>query len=69
MTGRQMFDSWKASRLKTVAELKAAAPNGWWRTGIHQEFGTVTVLQQASYFAKHDHNHLTQIRATIKAIS
>ena len=67
-TSRALIDSFRESREKTVAALKAAAPLGWWRTGDHEEFGTVTVLQQASYFAKHDHNHLTQIRQVLKAI-
>jgi uncharacterized damage-inducible protein DinB len=67
-TSRALVDSFRESRDKTVAELKAAAPLGWWRTGEHEEFGSVTVLQQASYFAKHDHNHLTQIRQVLKAI-
>lgn len=65
---REIFDNFRVSREKTVAELKAAAPLGWWREGDHEEFGTVTVLQQASYFAKHDHNHVTQIRQVLKAI-
>ncbi len=67
-SARDIFESFRSSREKTVAELKAAAPTGWWRTGQHEEFGRVTVLQQASYFAKHDHNHLTQIRQILKAI-
>jgi hypothetical protein len=64
----EVFQKFRTSRLKTVAELKAASPVGWWRTGVHEEFGRVTVLEQASYFAKHDHNHLTQIRQILKAI-
>jgi len=67
-SARALYDSFRDSREKTVAALRAAAPLGWWRTGEHEEFATVTVLQQASYFAKHDHNHLTQIRQVLKAI-
>ena len=33
------------------------------RQGQHGEFGEVTVLQQASYFAKHDQSHLPQLDA------
>jgi len=36
---------------------------GWWRTAQHEEFGSVTILQQASYFAKHERSHLPQIAA------
>jgi DinB superfamily len=63
----EILDKFRTSRAATVAALRAASPNGWWRTGRHEEFGRVTVLQQASYFAKHDHNHLTQIRQIVAA--
>ncbi len=39
-----------------------------WRTGHHDEFGEVTVLQQASYFAKHERSHLPQIAESRRAI-
>ena len=32
-----------------------------WRSGRHAEFGTVTICQQASYFAMHEITHLPQI--------
>jgi len=35
----------------------------WWRTGEHEEFGTVTLRQQVSYFAAHELTHLPQIEA------
>lgn len=68
LTSAQMLSAFSESRLDTVSRLKAASPDGWWRTGVHEEFGVVTVLQQASYFAKHDHNHLTQVRQILQAI-
>lgn len=68
LPAENVLEKFRASREATVAALGAAAPNGWWRVGVHEEFGRVTVLQQASYFAKHDHNHLTQIRQILKAI-
>ena len=68
ISAREVLDVFRTSREKTVADLRAAAPLGWWRTGEHEEFAMVTVLQQASYFARHDHNHLTQIRQILKAI-
>ena len=51
-----------------VVATSNVAPEDWWRTGWHEEFGAVTVLQQASYFAKHDHAHLTQIEAARRAL-
>ncbi len=53
--------AFEASRDALVERLGDMPAEDWWRTGWHEEFGKVTVLQQASYFAKHDHAHLTQI--------
>jgi hypothetical protein len=69
MSASEILERFRASRQDTVARLAAAAPDGWWRTGQHEEFGRVTVLQQASYFAKHDHNHLTQMRQILKFLN
>lgn len=68
-SARQALGAYRESRLAMVARLSAIAPGDWWRTGQHEEFGTVTLLQQASYFARHDHAHLTQIGAALDAIS
>ena len=34
----------------------------WWCHGWHEEFGDVTLLQQASYFALHEITHLPKIQ-------
>jgi hypothetical protein len=57
----ELFDRFKQSRAVMLARLRTISAADWWRTGVHEEFGTVTLLQQVSYFAKHDHAHLTQI--------
>lgn len=57
----ELFEQFRRSREAMVSTLRGIAPLDWWRTGEHEEFSTVTILQQASYFAKHDHAHLTQI--------
>lgn len=67
LTARQIFENFRQSRQNSVDVLKGASPLDWWRTGQHEEFGQVTILQQASYFAKHDHNHLTQIKQILQA--
>jgi rubrerythrin len=64
----EVFDAFQTSRRALVGRLSDIAPGDWWRTGWHEEFGAVTVLQQASYFAKHDHAHLTQIEAIRRAL-
>lgn len=48
---------WKA----TVARLEKLPLDGWERAGVHQEFGPVTLRQQASYFAVHEITHLPQM--------
>jgi hypothetical protein len=62
-----LFRQFKASRMGMVDRLSTISASDWWRTGMHEEFGQVTLLQQASYFAKHDHAHLTQIEQIRRA--
>jgi uncharacterized damage-inducible protein DinB len=62
-TTRRIFDTYRASRLETIARLESIPLAAWWRTGRHEEFGTVTVRQQVSYFALHEITHLLQIEA------
>ena len=68
VTAQDLFQRYKFSREAMVARLRTISPADWWRTGVHEEFATVTLLQQASYFAKHDHAHLTQIEQIRRAI-
>jgi ribosomal protein L32 len=60
--GSQIFQQLKASRLARLDQLQALPLESWWRTGEHEEFGQVTLLQQASYFAKHERSHLPQVK-------
>jgi uncharacterized damage-inducible protein DinB len=62
-TAAEIFDAYRASRADTLVKLEALPLADWWRTGWHQEFGTVTLRQQVSYFAAHEHTHLPQIAA------
>jgi ribosomal protein L29 len=66
--GSQIFQHLKASRLQLLDRLKAMPGESWWRTGEHEEFGQVTILQQASYFAKHERAHLQQVRQIWAAV-
>jgi predicted Zn-ribbon and HTH transcriptional regulator len=56
-----VFESYRQSRQQTLARLEGLPLKDWWRMGLHQEFGTVTILQQASYFAAHELTHLPQL--------
>lgn len=62
-TSQEIFDSYRAARLETIARLEGIPLEDWWRTGQHEEFGIVTLRQQVSYFASHELTHLPQIEA------
>jgi len=56
-----ILEDFRVSRAETVDELKRFPLKDWWREGQHDEFGTVTLKQQASYFAAHELTHISQI--------
>jgi uncharacterized damage-inducible protein DinB len=60
-TASEIFAAYRASRADTLANLQIMPLDHWWRTGQHQEFGQVTLRQQASYFAAHERTHLPQL--------
>lgn len=57
----EIFEAYKASRDETIRKLENLPLANWWHAGQHQEFGTVTLRQQVSYFAAHELTHLSQI--------
>jgi uncharacterized damage-inducible protein DinB len=65
----QIFERYRASRHMTVNRLSKLSTIDWWRTAWHEEFGQVTILQQASYFARHERSHWPQIEAIRQAIT
>ena len=62
-SARDIFETYRGSRAETLRKLKSLPLVDWWRTGEHEEFGTVTLRQQVSYFAAHESTHLSQIKA------
>ena len=60
-TTRELFESYRAARESLIARLESIPLKDWWRTGLHEEFGPMTIRQQASYFAAHERTHLPQI--------
>ena len=58
----------RESRQATVVRLRGLSLEQWHRQGEHEEFGPVTLLQQASYFARHDQSHLGQLEAIREAV-
>ncbi|HET7010962.1 MAG TPA: DinB family protein [Anaerolineales bacterium] len=65
----EMLARFRDSRRETVDRLAELNAEQWMRVGDHDEFGPVTLLQQASYFARHDHSHLAQVEAIRRAIT
>lgn len=57
----EIFETYRVSRVETIRKLENLPLAHWWRSGEHQEFGTVTLRQQASYFAAHELTHFPQI--------
>ncbi len=62
-TTREIYTVYKSARQESILKLEAMPLKDWWRTGRHEEFGTVTIRQQVSYFASHEINHLPQIES------
>ncbi len=50
-------------RHATVTRLAGLPESDWGRGGNHPEWGRVTVLAQAAYFARHEASHLAQLVA------
>jgi hypothetical protein len=57
----EIFANYQATRTKILDQLEALSLRDWWRTGQHEEFGSVSIKQQVSYFASHELTHLPQI--------
>ncbi|MHA2277857.1 MAG: DinB family protein [Candidatus Kariarchaeaceae archaeon] len=58
---REIFKIYQDSRKETLSILKNLSMEKWWKTGIHEEFGELSLLQQVSYFAAHELIHLHSI--------
>ncbi len=54
---------YRGLRHGTVDRLRTLDDAGWARGGRHPEWGRVTVLGQAAYFARHEASHLAQLVA------
>lgn len=59
----EIFTTYARSRRETIRKLENLPLADWWRTGQHQEFGTITLRQHVSYFAAHEVTHLPQIES------
>lgn len=64
-TTEEIFKTYYDSRQKVLTKLENLPLRDWWRTGEHEEFGTLTIKQQASYFASHEITHFPHIESLI----
>ena len=62
----ELLAHYRRLRLSTVNLLTDIAPDAWQRPGRHPEWGPVTVLSQASYFARHQAAHQAQLAAAVE---
>lgn len=62
----ELITAFAAGRQQTLARLRALAPEAWERTGVHPEWGRVTVRQQLSYVAWHEQSHLADLEASCR---
>jgi rubrerythrin len=65
----EIYQSYYDSRQKVLSILEALPIIEWWRTGEHEEFGQVSIMQQVSYFATHELTHFPQIENLIRQIT
>jgi hypothetical protein len=61
-TPQDVLASLRDSRAQSVERLKAISPADWMRTGWHDEWSWVTLLDQATYFARHEMSHMPQFK-------
>ena len=67
-SAHSILETYISSRDASVSRLQVMDPDGWSRTGVHEEFGRVTLIDQASYFAAHELIHLRQLEQLRRAI-
>ncbi len=61
----ELLDAYSALRAEIVGVLEGVSSADWWNRGRHEEWGVVTLAEQASYFANHEPTHLGQLAAAI----
>jgi hypothetical protein len=59
----ELVRQFAATREANRARLAGISSEEWQRSGRHPEWGTVTILSQAAYFARHQASHTAQLAA------
>lgn len=68
LTAAEIAMNFRLSRESMLSRLRTAPPQMWQHVGQHTEFGPVTLLQQCTYFAKHEQWHMAQITRIRQAL-
>jgi ribosomal protein L37E/uncharacterized damage-inducible protein DinB len=62
----ELLADYNALRKEIVTRLEGLPSATWWNRGRHEEWGTVTLAEQASYFANHEPTHMAQLADAIR---
>jgi hypothetical protein len=68
LSAAELIERFRTSRQATLARLRGATPGDWWRTGVHSEFGQITLAQHVTYFVRHERLHFLQIDEIRQAV-
>jgi len=68
-SGAEILEKYLHMRQASLTLLGGLSPADWQRSGMHDEFGPVTVLSQAGYFARHDQLHLPQLEKLVSSVA
>jgi hypothetical protein len=58
---REALGAFLRFRAQHIAELAALPPEGWERTGLHEEQGRITIAAHTAHLVSHDFIHAAQI--------
>jgi hypothetical protein len=61
-----LLGAYTALRAEIVGILSGLSAETWQHTGRHEEWGRVTLAEQASYFANHEPTHLAQLDDAVR---
>lgn len=64
---RELLERLREARERSVARFAALRPEEWRRTGRHPQWGRITLQQQLSYLARHEHSHLGDLDTAARA--
>lgn len=64
---RDLLERFHETRGRSVGRFASLPPEAWQRTGRHPQWGRITLQEQLSYLARHEHSHLGDLEAAVRA--